>query len=115
MHEIVENNEWRRNSSARRLPDWAYGILLWSMWIGAPFSFVCGLVTGTARCIMNGVGGSSSGNNIYVWITIYGVVGMVLGTMVLAIGAFVGWGMLAFLRLGLGRLLSALTPSRWSD
>lgn len=115
MNEMVENDERMRNSSTRRLPDWAYGILLWSMWIAAPFSFICGLATGAARCIMNGVGGSSSGNNIYVWITIYGVVGMVLGTMVLAIGVFVGYRMLALLRLGLGRLLSAMTLSRWSD
>jgi hypothetical protein len=95
--------------SAHRLPDWAFGILLWLLLVGAPFSLVTGLWVGMMRTM--GIGDTGGGFFDFVVVLGYGIAGAIIGTGVLALAAFGGYGFFALFRRCVRLLISAILLS----
>jgi len=106
-----EPQKWKTAStrSVRRLPNWAFGIVLWLLWIGAPFSLLMGLWVGVLRII--NIGDASHGFSDCFVVLAFGIAGMIIGTGVLAIAAFGGCAFLFLLRRSVRCLLCAVLYS----
>lgn len=75
-------------ASPRRLPDWIFCIFLLLSFIGAPFSFLVGLMWGFFSNF-NPVGTVPPSNWDVKWVTVfgYGIAGLVVGVPILAVAA----------------------------
>src|SRR5262249_9686615 len=77
--------------SPRRLPDWMFGILLWLIFIGAPFSFFAGFAWGCLSTLPSPLApyhqGPSHGVFELFELVVYGLAGILVGVPILAIVA----------------------------
>jgi hypothetical protein len=91
------------NLSSHRLPDWAFGIALWLFCIGAPFSLVVGLAWGLLSTLPSPLAPyrtPTTSEQISDWLKVLrcGIIGLVVGTTILASIAITGCGVFLCVR-----------------